>query len=313
LNLFKKRRKLIDYIGKNSFLTYQERVAMINWNIQTEDNLQENLKGIVKTLFNYDLLEYVLQSDVNEVLKVKPVYILVNENQLREEIVVKFKKKEMLYEVNLKKSRTKHLMHLNGQRKVRSIFSMELNYGRVVSIMFLFSFFNDKSWPATQGRARMFQNNNRDCFRSDINKWFDMAAVTIHNAEKATGVQINMNDYIFYFSIYITSTQLKFIIIQLCAAYQLVQCRTNLLGVSQISILIHIFGRVYSLYVMSWPETQGISSNSLLIFPSHYIRSWHPKLHETIIYNIHACTSQKAWTCLDYISGGGVILFLIVI
>jgi hypothetical protein len=150
-------------------------------------------------------------------------------------------------------------MHLNIRRKVRLNFSIDLNYIRKTSILFLFSFFSDLSWPATEGKVRSFQKNDvRNYLQSYSLKRFDMAAVNKLKAQKAIGMQIDIK--VIKFKNHITLDELK-LAVMLNGVLQLLHYWANLHYVIQTSILTLIFCRRYNFYFMLWHATQGSSSN----------------------------------------------------
>jgi hypothetical protein len=272
LKFLKKKKNLIRYIGENSFLDYQERVAILNLNIKmdTANKAQESLRHLIKMLLQFDLLTYVFETESLEILKVKPLYIL-SDNRLIEIKEIKFKDKEKRHYWNLKKKKNKHSMQLIRQRKVRSKVKVVVNCRKIVSILFLYTFFKDKSWPATQGRVKTIQNDVRELIESYLIKWYDMAAVEKLNTSMVTGVQTNIMKFCFL-NQKIACSILKLIVL-LHKMLQLLSCGTSMQLFIEALIILFNFCRVYILYVSSWPATQGIFSNSIPIFLSSPIRS----------------------------------------
>jgi hypothetical protein len=145
LKFLKKKKNLIRYIGENSFLDYQERVAILNLNIQMETakEAQESLRRLIEVLVQFNLLKYVIESESLEILKAKPLYIIFDNRLVEAKEIIEFKDKEKQYYLDLKKKKNKHSMQLICQRKVRSEVRVVINYRRIVSILFLFTFFKD--------------------------------------------------------------------------------------------------------------------------------------------------------------------------
>jgi hypothetical protein len=85
-------------------------------------------------------------------------------------------------------------MHFNRQRKVRLCFSINENYLKKASIIFMFSFFYDMSWPATEGKVEINQFRSKDNkLQNTSRQQFDMAAGVCLNDQVATGVQIDIH------------------------------------------------------------------------------------------------------------------------
>jgi hypothetical protein len=169
---------------------------------------------------------------------------------------VKMKYKKFTFkEVNLKKKRSKQKMQFNRRRKVRLNFSINENYLKKASIIYMFNFFNDMSWPATQGIVEIIKLNNIEVkSQNNIQQQFDMAAGVCLNDQVATCVQTDIAIWkeTFIYIILDDSVLTVFLNDQI----QSVDRWTNLENAIQILKIIYLIFGVYNLYVSSWHATQ---------------------------------------------------------
>jgi hypothetical protein len=79
-----------------------------------------------------------------------------NNQQVEEVIIVNHfnKKKKKLFPNNLKKKKNKQKLQLFDRRKVGWLFLIFQNFVKKASLIYFFNFFNDMSWPATQGKVK---------------------------------------------------------------------------------------------------------------------------------------------------------------
>jgi hypothetical protein len=73
---------------------------------------------------------------------------------------------------------------------------MNQNYVKKASLMFLFSFFNDMSWPATQGNVEVIVFREEEIYlQNNSIQQLDMAAIYTLKAEIATGVRSDIQNF----------------------------------------------------------------------------------------------------------------------
>jgi hypothetical protein len=272
---------------------------MLKWNGQ---NKEGQIIKLMETLKMQNLIEYIAESSFEEVNVTKPIFICTNKNMFIEEVnLIDVKNQELkARKDNLKRKRLKHSLHLINQKKVRLRCSIDGNYLKKVSILYLFNYFDYKSWPATQGRAKilMLKNDVRDYhylheYSIERSKCTTVGKRTLFSQNVTGMYNCECDRHIFMDELKLT--------VSLNIVLQLLQYWTNLGYSIQTSIRKLIFCRMYNFYFMSWHGTQCDSSIfSNLLFPSLFDRSQLSKALKP--------TSQSAGTCLDIIPGTVVSL-----
>jgi hypothetical protein len=190
-----KKKKFINYIGDNLFSNSSVRESLQKYKPIKKLKNPNKIISFIGLLSKQNLFEEIFDSTLEEAKAANIIYIQYNSNlKIRRSIIkvskVKFKKKIKFK--NLKKKRNKQQMHFNCQRKVRFNFSINENYLKKASIIFMFNFFNDKSWPATQGKVEVsnFKNNKEIILRNNLNHKLDVTAGVCLNDQVATGMQV---------------------------------------------------------------------------------------------------------------------------
>jgi argininosuccinate synthase len=93
---------------------------------------------------------------------------------------------------NLKKKRSKQKLQLYIRKKVGFTSLMYQGFVKKASLIYLFNFFHDMSWPPTQGEVEiLLRKGNYYCLQNHSKQQLFMAAVFKLNAP-ATGVRIDI-------------------------------------------------------------------------------------------------------------------------